>query len=257
MIFQTFKIAVLVAALATCGVATAQDCGGCESKAGMDYEVNNCGRRITQQSAASLWAGYCTETCDQGCGGYDDGCGNGCGSSFGSHGGRLRGLFGGFGNSSCGGGCLGSSHGGKLRGMFTGLGGGSGDCGGCDSGCFGYPQGGCGCDAGGCDAGGGGFLSGGLLQGGCFSRSGQRGGGKLKGRKGSNRDCLSGLFSRSRNQCGNSCAYFQESVGHEHGTDGMQSYVSGCGSAGLEGSANQSLVAPVPSVEGQAPLTGN
>ncbi len=252
MMFQTLKVAIVAAALAVCGTSIAQDCGSCggavsyggSASYGTDNGGANCGRGITQGQAAALWAGYCTENCGY-TGGNDCGCESSC-------------------DSGCGGGhgcSLGSrlgSRGGKLRGMFSGSGGSS--CGGCDLGCFGYPS-----DCGGCGNDGGGFLSGGLMKGGCFSglrgKLGNRGGcgcgssfggklgnhgcgggcnvgGKLKGMFAGRSGCgcgsnfgsrIKGLFHRSKNDCGCAGAYFGESVGHEYGTTGMQSCVSGCG----------------------------
>ena len=265
MIFKTLKLAVVVAALAVCGNATAQDCGSCGGSVvyggTMDYAQDNCGRRITQGSAASLWAGYCNETCDYG-GGSDCGCGGGCGGGCGLNlGSRLGGRLGNrggcdsgcgssfvsHGGGSCGGGCSLGSRGGKLRGLFSGLGGGFGggsSCG-CDMGCFGYPTGG------GCGGNGGGFLSGGLLKGGCFSglrgKLGNHGGcgggcnmgGKLRGLF-AGRSCgskIGGLFQRSQKDCGCAGAYFGESVGYDYGNAGMQSCVSGCATNACGGPA--------------------
>ncbi len=123
---------------------------------------------------------------------------------------------------------------------------------GCDMGCFGYPSGcgcetgcsgklrglfhrdhGCGCEVDPCDSGCG---CGGKLRGlfhrhngcGCGCEvdpcdSGCGCGGKLRGLF----SC--GLFKRNRACCGDPCGYFNEAVGPEYGTAGMQSCVAGCG----------------------------
>ena len=160
--------------------------GGCGSggigiTSGFGYYSHNCGRRITQQDAASLWSDYCFEDCgfsgsDCGCG---TGCGTGCGIGCGLLGRKGRGCgsgcgaggcsgFGwGFGCGSRAGGCrhLGSGLGccksrlrggkcllGGLKRKFAGIGvfhrhGGGCGASSCYQGCFGYPsQAGCGVD---------------------------------------------------------------------------------------------------------------
>lgn len=219
---------------------------------------DNCGRGITQGQAESLWAGYCTESCAYpGSYGGDVSAGGGGGCR----------LFGG------GGGC--KLFGGGLKsggGLFSG--GGGGDCFGypsdgcCDSGCGGGGFGGGGiisgfgggfgggmlgsstCDSG---AGGGCRLFGG--GGGCrargrgtglfskFMNMGGGGGGccfrrNRGGSTGYAVDYVPVAFQSSASQCGSNDAYFNEFVGHEYGTSGMQSVVSGCATGACGGGYN-------------------
>lgn len=292
MLVKSFQFFALVLAL-MCSSINAQDCSSCSSMlvngggygsapaAGMGYSDygslggagyvgDDCGRSISYSQAASLWSGYCTETC-----GYPGTGGASCGG-----GGLMAGFsnnFGGgyaIGGSSCGGGggckLLGGHGRGLLRGLFSkfgggGFGGGFGGGGCCSQGCFGYPAGGCGCGGGGY----GGAIGGGLFGGGLFStRNSTCGGGggcKLLG-GGGGHGLLRGLLGRcklfggcgshgggamsgystayisptsfdlSASQCGSSNAYFNEFVGPEYGTTGMQSVVSGC-TSGCNGSA--------------------
>ena len=100
MIYQTLKVAIVVAVLAVCGSVSAQPSGGCGAPSEAQpygFAGRSCGRSITQQYAASLWAGYCNENCEYRGGESTDGCCNSCGSR------------------SCGGGC---KLGGKLRGRM-------------------------------------------------------------------------------------------------------------------------------------------
>lgn len=236
MMYQTLKVALVVAALAVCGNVSAQDCGSCgtgvaSSGQSFGFAGHGCGRAMTQQQAASLWAGYCNENCD-----YDGGrCGGcrGCGSRSccgGCFGGKLRGGCGHRGgNCGCGqttdcgcetvvddcggGGGCGCGRRGRLRGKFGGCGcksrGGCDDgCGGCDAGGFGYPAD-CGC---GCDDGAAGGCCGGLF-------------GK-KGRRNSCDECSSGCGGRHQglfSRCKRRGSYFGECC-----DDGMQSCVAGC-----------------------------
>ncbi len=275
MFIKSLKFGVAVASMLIAQVAVAQDCGcsggyvdGGMSYGAMSYDSgfggygdyggmvdggcggygsygavgfdNGCNRAITNQQAAGLWAGYCTEDCS-----YKGP--TGC-RLFGGHGG--------------GGGC--KLFGGRSRGGFGGGFGGGGFAGG---GCFGYPTSGCGTSS--CGIGGGGC---GLSRGGgLFSRlRGRRGGGcgsgcgilsgfkafvaKLKNRGGGygcggggGRSCK--LFSRLHSRhaapsvayvntgfvqsdcgCGDTGAYFDQAIGYDYGNAGMQSAVAGCGS---------------------------
>lgn len=208
---------------------------------------NSCGRGYTNQQAASLWSGYCTENCDAsglsgggGCGLFGKKCkSGGCGLK------RSAGRFGYPSASGCG----------------------------CSQGCFGYPSccgGGCGgggCGTGGC--GGGHGVGGGLLAKllGKFHRGGagschrcslggfrlfakHRGGGggcgllkKCKARKTTYAAITTypvTTVAVDQCGCGSSGQYFDYAVGSEYGTAGIQSSVSGqltgacssCGDAG-------------------------
>ena len=204
MYIQILRLAIVAAACSFAVPAMGQHTGFINSGYGLSG-AENCGRKITQQYAESLWAGYCTEGCAYQGGGNAGGCG----------------LFG-----KCGGGGL------------------SGGGGGCNNGCFGYPTGGGGGKLGGCTLGsrhgGGGCKLKGLHSGGggcgCKLKGLHSGGGfgKLKGLHGGGCCKLFGgckKFGQSAQQCGTSGAYFEEAVGYEYGTSGMQSCVS-CNSCG-------------------------
>ncbi len=252
MINKTLTVAFLAAALVVCGTVAANENSGtaavtaqanCTASNPIDDAGRSCGRGITQQQAASLWAGYCQEDCEYkggGCGHCGSRtCGGGC-----HHGGRLRGRFSAFGSkecgcdnacgeavtSGCGGGCEQQTRCGKLRGMFHGSGCQSDACGcGCDMGCFGYPTaGGCGCDDG-CHSRG------------IFSGCGSR---------------IHGLFHRSSARCGCNGAYFGESVGYEYGNAGMQSCVSGI-AEGVSEPQTEEQAAPVEAPEPVVDDVGN
>ncbi|MFK7766434.1 MAG: hypothetical protein AB8B55_04385 [Mariniblastus sp.] len=266
MFIQSLKVAFVVAAVSICGTVSAQDCGGCSSGSVMyggainyasagqtGFGDNSCGRAITQNQAASLWAGYCNESCDTG-GGRLRGCGlgkriGGCGVATAPCNMVSDGcgfVDSGAGGCGLGGGC---KLGGKLRGLFSGIGGGMGAGCGCDMGCFGYPTGG-GCGSAGGFGGGlfsglggklrGKFAGGCGCGGGCSLFSGNQGG-KLRGlfNGGCGGGCFGGKlrglfggcgskFQASAGHCGSTGAYFSEAVGYEYGTSGMQSCVSGC-----------------------------
>ena len=238
MIKRTLTIACAIVALTFSANANAQSCGGGCGGYGGGYAMgsamsfggcgdygsygavgtvglNECGRDYTNQQAASLWGGYCTETC--------------------STGRRQRtGLFSKCGNR--GGGCGGHGFGGG------------------NMGCFGYPTGGCGCGGGcggGCGAGGGLFSGFSLFSklksrgngcgGGCGAGGGlfsklKSGGGcnlfsKLKGRKQTQYAAIVSYpvttVAVDQCGCGNSGQYFNYAVGAEYGNAGMQSNVSG------------------------------
>lgn len=185
----------------------------------------NCGRVISQQDAAGLWGNYCNETCfdfrrqrnhrlfgglGAGCGsclnsgfGYPAGCG-GCGDFGGCHGGT------GCGGGLMQGGSIGHRHDcGHQRHPFL-------------ASLFQRHRGdGCGCHHG-C---------------GLFSRlfhhhrnRQQRLGQGRMFRYFHGCDAPS-LFATSAANCGTNGAYFDEGVGYEYGTGGIQSSVQGCGSA--------------------------
>jgi len=189
MFTQILRLAIVAAAFTFAVPAMAQSWQDNFSAAAHQTLTGgqNCGRTMTQHHAESLWADYCTENCA-----YPGGLGGG---------GRL---------GKCG---------------KCGLGGGS--CG-CNSGSFGYPTGGGG---GGC---GGGCKLKALHGGGCGGKlKGLHGGGgcgcKLKGLHGGCGCKLFGgckKFGRSAEQCGTSGAYFDEAVGYEYGTSGIESCVS-------------------------------
>ena len=222
------------------------------------YTGGNSGPRLGKCSKCGLSKGNCS--CNSGCNsgrfGYPaggGGCGGGgCGGKLGGcklgsrHGGgccKLKGLHGGGGCSDCGGGhadfgggygggC--SDCGGGPAGYVGGYGGGCSDCGGGSAGYAGglHGGGGCGC----------GKLKGGLHGGGGC------GCGKLKGGHGGGGCCkLFGgckKFGHSAQQCGTSGAYFQEAVGYEYGTSGIQSCVS-CNSCGSFNGLDPQMAAPV------------
>ena len=249
MYIQILRLAIVAAACSFAVPVMGQHTGFINSGYGLSG-AENCGRKITQQYAESLWAGYCTEGCAYQ-GGGSGGCllgkcggcglrGGGCGCNKGSFGYPTGGcgLGGGCGGKL--GGCkLGSRHGGgggcKLKGLHSGGGGG---CSG------GGSYGGGGCSD--CDCGGGGFSGGGgcggKLGGGCGCKLkglhsgggfGGDGFGKLKGLHGGCCKLFGGCkkFGQSAQECGTSGAYFEEAVGYEYGTSGMQSCVS-CNSCG-------------------------
>ena len=213
MYIQILRLAIVAAVCSFTVPAMGQHTKFINSGYGLSG-AENCGRKITQQHAESLWAGYCTEGCayqggESGCGcGLFGKCG-GCGLSGGG-GGCNSGCFGyptGGGGGKLGGCTLGSRHGGgggcKLKGLHSGGGGGGGKLGG-----------GCGCKLKSLHSGGGFGKLKGLHGGGCC---------KLFG------GCKK--FGHSAQQCGTSGAYFEEAVGYEYGTSGMESCVS-CNSCG-------------------------
>ena len=263
MHIQILRLAIVAAAFCFAVPVMGQHTGFVNSGYGLSG-AENCGRKITQQYAESLWAGYCTEGCAYQ-GGGDTGCGlfgkcGGCGRNGGS-----CGCYSGcFGYPAGGGGCggkLGSLHGGGCGGKLGGgcklkgfHGGGGCGCGGKlgalhgGGGCGGKLGGGCGCKlkglhgGDGCSDCGGGGCGGklGALHGGggCGCKLGSRHGGgggfgKLKGLHGGCCKLFGGCkkFGQSAQQCGTSGAYFEEAVGYEYGTSGIQSCVS-CNSCG-------------------------
>lgn len=251
MLLKSIKLGIgILAAMLICGQASAQYYG---ALGGAGVAGDNCGRGITDSQAASLWAGYCTETC-----GYYGGSAGGSSYAGSSCGGEVS-----YGDISCGDISCGDSScdvapvhsgcklfgGGMLRGLLGG-----GGCG-CDQGGFGYPSDCCGGDVfGGGYAGGYGGLSysasscdTSIVSGGC----GLFGGCRLRGRgtglfarlfsRSGGGCCLSRnlapsysvnyvpvTFQASASQCGANNAYFDEFIGPEYGTTGMQSSVSGC-----------------------------
>ena len=239
MYIQILRLGVIAAAFTFAVPALGQGFGIVNSGYGLSGP-QNCGRAITPYQAEGLWADYCTENCAYTGGNSGPRLGkcSKCGLSKGNcscNSGCNSGRFGypagggGCGGGGCGGklgGCkLGSRHGGgccKLKGLHGG--GGCSDCGGGPAGYVGGYGGGC-SDCGGGSAGYAGGLHGG----------GECGCGKLKGGHGGGGCCkLFGgckKFGQSAQQCGTSGAYFEEAVGYEYGTSGMQSCVS-CNSCG-------------------------
>lgn len=254
MYIQILRLAIVATVFIFVTPALGQGSGFINSGYGLSGS-QNCGRAITQQQAEGLWADYCTEGCTyQGGGGGGRKCGRcglkggACGCNSGSFGYPTGG---GCGGGGCGGGklggCkLGSRHGGcgcKLKGLHSG-GGGCDDCGGGHGGFagdfssfggglggFGGGHGGCGCKLKGRHGGG---------HGGC----------KLKGLHGGGHGgCGCKLFGgckkfgHSAQQCGTSGAYFEEAVGYEYGTGGMESCVS-CNSCGSFDSLAPQMAVP-------------
>lgn len=263
---RTLTLFFAAVALSFTGTANAQHFGydaGCGAVGG-----NNCGRIISTNEAAGLWAGYCHDDCtiDRGAG-----CGSGCGLFS-----RLKGggRLGGGCNTGCGVGAGGFGAGGFGYG------------GGCGAGtCFGYPS--CGCNQG-C---GGGFAvasagcGGGGLGGGCglFSRlkakmrglgcgasscgvatcdpcgSTGRGGRKgcglfaklcaRKNRGGGNYTVTTSAIDMCG--CGNGGQYFNYAVGADYGNVGMQSAVAGsvtgaCATCGVSSPFGQPMMSGTP-----------
>ena len=250
MYIQILRLAIVAAAFTFAAPVLGQ--GGFINSGYGISGAENCGRNITQQQAEGLWGDYCHENCaytSSGSGGggcrlKGGGCGlkgGGCGHSGGGFGGGYSSGFGGYssgfggyGGGGCGGGgcddCGGggySSGFGGYSSVFGGYGGGGHAVGG-----------GCGCKLKGLLGGGGGKLKGG----GC--------GCKLKGGHGGGWCKLFGgckKFGHSAQQCGTSGAYFEEAVGYEYGTGGIESCVS-CNSCGsfdsLAAPYAQSMAAP-------------
>jgi len=267
MLLKSIKLGIgILAAMLICSQASAQLYGGYSNYGGGGgncgrgitdsqaaslwdgYCTGSCSEYggITDSHAASLWTEYCTESCGDFAGSScaDSSCGDevscdviGCdviGCDVAPICSQCK-LF----------------NGGRLRGLL-----GRGRCG-CDQGGFGYPSDCCCCGdvfaegyAGGyealsysassCDTG--------IVSGGCGLFAG--GGCRLRGR---GTGLLARLFNRlgggclNRNlapsysmdyvsetfpacdfQCGSNCAYFDEFIGPEYGTTGMQSGVNGC-----------------------------
>lgn len=273
MLKTTLTFACAIIALAFTANVNAQGCSTCGTAAGYAGVANygggfggyggygmanlgasNCGREISNQGAAGLWAGYCNESCGvprqrgqlfSGRHGCRSGCGAGGGGlgKFGYPAGGGCGNVGCFGYPSgcgaCGGGAgLGGFHkgcslfgklkgrhsGGSLLAKLKGIGGGcslfnkSSSCGLGYGGGFGA-GGGCGSSCG-----LGGFKGFGLL--------GKLKGGsgcKLKGRRTQYAAIVSypvTTVAVDQCGCGNSGQYFNYAVGAEYGTAGMQSGVS-------------------------------
>ena len=218
MFTQILRLAIVVMAFTFAVPAMAQNWRADLSAAAHQSFTGgqNCGRTMSQQHAEGLWADYCTENCA-----YPGGLGGGCLSKCRSCGpaGCDQGSFGypTGGINAKGGGCGGKLGGCKLKGLHGG---------------------GCGCKLKGLHGGCGCKLKG--LHGGCGCKlkglhgSGCGCGGKLKGLHGGCGCKLFGgckKFGRSAEKCGTSGAYFNEAVGYEYGTSGMQSCVS-CNSCG-------------------------
>jgi len=264
MLLKTIKLLIAIVAAIMCSNATAQvgglgfgggGYGSFGTLGGAGIATDNCGRGITNGQAASLWAGYCTESC-----GYTGGAGGFAGGGYGaasygvaSYGGGDCGAAS-YDIVSYGGGGHGCRLGQKLRNLFGGLcgrrsaggfGGASvlsaGSYGSIGDDCFGYPSSGCGCGGGyggghgGCRLfsrfGGGGFLTrllGGV--GGCLCRGSQTAAPSYAV------NYVPVTFQASANECGTSGSYFNEFVGPEYGTAGIQSAVSGCATGACGGS---------------------
>jgi hypothetical protein len=230
MISQTLRVAIVAAVIAIATPVVAQDCGcGVSSQyqyGGYGSAGNNCGREITQQQALGLWDNYCSESC-----GYDGGssCGrSGCLSGCKLRG-KLRSRSGKLGGCGCGGGIN--------RGFNYPVNmGGVGNCG-----AYTDISSGCGCRA-------GGKLRGLLANKSCGGQCGNAGGGLLRGERsgcGKRNACGGGCggklkallakcklfqggcgsFGQSRQACGCNGSYFNEAVGYEYGTAGIQSCV--------------------------------
>ena len=253
MYTQILRLAVIAAAFLIAIPASAQhfNHGGDEQLGFSVFSPDNCGRRISQQQAEGIWGGYCTESCGftpSGNTGYGKKCGSKCGLRNKLHGGH----------GGCG--CGGNSGSFNYPAGGCGCGGGGFHDGGCGCGGGGFhggddcgkPRHGCCKLLGGCKAKGG--------HGGCKSRQfgghhggckaigghgcksrklgGHHGGCKAKGGHGckSRHGCCKLFggckkFGRSAQQCGTSGAYFEEAVGFEYGTSGIQSCVS-CNTCG-------------------------
>ncbi|QEG21924.1 hypothetical protein [Mariniblastus fucicola] len=277
MIKTTLTVACAVFALVLSTNANAQDCGCGSNYSAVDFGgyggyssygnvgatgLNNCGRAISNQQAASLWAGYCTETCvtgkkrcglfsgcgktggcggggcSQGCFGYPTG---GCGSSFSGGCGTASGLGGGcklFSKLKAGAGGCGLSKGcGFGGGNSCGLGGFSGF--GLNTGCGSACGGGCGSS---CGLGGGFGLFDKLKSGGgCNLFS------KLKGKSKCAAIVSYPVTTVAIDQCGcgNSGQYFNYAVGHEYGTAGIQSSVAGSLTSACGGCSGSTMMSPV------------
>lgn len=156
---------------------------------------NSCGRAITQSQAASLWSGYCTESCA-----YQPSAAvavGGGGFSLPAVGG------GGFSLPAVGGGCA---------------------SGACDQGGFGYPAGG-GCGHGGCKLGG--LKS--KLGGGCLSCK------RSAPSYSVDYVPVQVEQPQTFDQCGSAGGYFDGFVGADYGNVGLQSSVSGCATGSCGG----------------------
>jgi hypothetical protein len=212
MFRPAFKFFVLSAALSLSSFVSAQDCA-CnssvpevnQSNQSRTWGLRNCGRGVSQQKAAGLWAGYCNADCSITVGGC-----NSCGSQECSggcrRGSKLHGLF--QKSSSCDQGCDSDcGHTCKLKQRIAGFG---DKCNSQDGHCFGWPPQSNDCqNAGGSDDADCGCESG------CKIRH------LFKSCKFSRHE----LFQCSKDRCGCSGAYFDECIGFEYGTAGMQSCI--------------------------------
>ncbi|MEM9941792.1 MAG: hypothetical protein AAF939_09390, partial [Planctomycetota bacterium] len=256
------------------------------------------GGNFSNAQATALWADFCNAGCGATVGG---GCGHGrlrgrhsclggcrsaavaapcnsgCGAPVAVSGYSTIGSYSSVGSCGGCGGCLSRLFSGKLRnGIFGGFG-----LGCCGSNCFGYPGTNC------CGFGGLGLGSRIGCGAGCGVAAVDPCGGNVAGCGGCGnrhriKGCIGGLvkrifhrgggcrlFGHSRCNVGCNSAYFDEMVGFEYGTAGMQSYVSGianqcCGSTAvvpgvatpMNGSVQPShapIAAPAPA----APSQGN
>ena len=212
MFRPALKFVVLSVALALPSLLSAQDCA-CNSSApainhgsqARTWGLRNCGRGVSQQKAAGLWAGYCNADCSITVGGCDScgaqDCSGGC--RLGS---KMHGRF--HKTSACDQGCeSGCGHTCKLKQRFAGLG---DKCNNQAGHCFGWPQQSKACQHTGCgeDAD-------------CDCKSGC----KLRHLFKSCKFSRQGMFDCSKERCGCSGAYFDECIGFEYGTPAIQSCV--------------------------------
>lgn len=212
MFRPALKFFFLSAALSLSSLASAQDCA-CNSTGpavnhssqSRTWGLRNCGRGISQQKAAGLWASYCNADCSitvggcNSCGAQE--CSGGC--RFGA---KLHGRF--QKSSSCDQGCdNGCGHSCKLKQRFTGFG---DKCNSQAGNCFGWPQQSNACHNAGCTA-----------TPDCDCKSGC----KIRHLFKSCKFSQHGLFECSKERCGCSGAYFDECIGFEYGTADIQSCI--------------------------------
>lgn len=218
---SVLKFFIATVALSLTCYASAQDCS-CNDFAPAAKQANksrtwglrNCGRDVSQQKAAGLWSGYCSADCSITVGGEDEcgsqDCSGGCRS-----GSKFHGLFqksSGCNDceSNCSQGCdNGCGHTCKIKQRLSGSGKHRNHR---DNDCFGWPQGSNDCQSSPCTE---------NADCGCGCKSGC----KIRHLFASCKFSRDGLFQRSKEQCGCSGAYFDECVGYEYGTAGMQSCI--------------------------------
>ena len=212
MIRPALRFLVLTVALSLPSVVSAQDCA-CNSVTptinhgshSRTWGLRNCGRSVSQQKAAGLWAGYCSADCSITVGGC-----NACGAQDCSGGCRLGSKFHGLLHKPCGcdQGCdSGCGHTCKIKQRISGVG---DKCNNHAGNCFGWPKQNNACQHNACPT---------VPDCGCKSSC------KIRHLFNSCKFTRQGMFDCSKDRCGCSGAYFDECVGFEYGTAGMQSCV--------------------------------
>lgn len=212
MFRSALKFFVLSAALSLCSLASAQDCACNSSVPAVNHSsqsrtwgLRNCGRGVSQQKAAGLWASYCNADCSITAGGC-----NSCGAQECSgecrFGAKLHGRFqkASSRDQGCDSGC---GHSCKLKQRLAGFG---DKCNSQAGNCFGLPQ-----------------QSNVYHNVECTANTecGCRSGCQIRHPFKSCKFSKHGLFDCSKERWGCTGASFEECIGIEYGTAGIQSNI--------------------------------